>query len=341
MLIYLFFLLFQRIDIRGFSVILLQKVFHEFKTERNSICRYFCGKLWNKSTRSTILIQRRGKCQFRSVLQIFLSCNHSRRTNARSKKSFRITPKELLIISSLGILFGISSLSLFTSFHYMDAGIASTILFVYPVMVAVIMAVVFKEKVSLTTALSILFALAGISLLYKNEGGTTLSSIGVLLVMTSSLSYAVYIIIVNKSSLTMSSVKLTFYVLLFCMLTITIHSLSSEANHLQMLTTPSMWMWAGMLALVPTIISLITMVKAVHAIGSTPTAIMGALEPLTAVVIGVSVFGELFSMRMAVGILMILFAVILIIAGKSLHPQFLLATVNNARHTLQKYFRWK
>lgn len=257
------------------------------------------------------------------------------------KKSFRITSKELFRISSLGILFGISSLSLFTSFHYMDAGIASTVLFVYPVMVAVIMAVIFKEKVSLTTALSILFALAGISLLYKNEGGTTLSSIGVLLVMTSSLSYAVYIIIVNKSSLTMSSVKLTFYVLLFCMLTITIHSLSSEANHLQMLTTPSMWMWAGMLALVPTIISLITMVKAVHAIGSTPTAIMGALEPLTAVVIGVSVFGELFSMRMAVGILMILFAVILIIAGKSLHPQFLLATVNNARHTLQKYFRWK
>ena len=83
------------------------------------------------------------------------------------------------------------------------------------------------------------------------------------------------------------------------------------------------------------------MVKAVHAIGSTPTAIMGALEPLTAVVIGDSAFGELFSMRMGVGILMILFAVILIIAGKSLHPQFLLATVNNARHTLQKYFRWR
>lgn len=85
-----------------------------------------------------------------------------------------------------------------------------------------------------------------------------------------------------------------------------------------------MWLWALMLALVPTIISLITMVKAVKAIGSTPTAIMGALEPLTAVVIGVTIFGEAFSLRLSVGILMILSAVILIIAGKPVVDSFLL-----------------
>lgn len=258
------------------------------------------------------------------------------------KKSFSVTKKELLILGCLGILFGISSLSLFTSFHYMDAGIASTLLFVYPVMVAIIMAVFFKEKISLVTVLSILLALGGIALLYQNDGGTTLSMVGVILVMVSSLSYAIYIIIVNKSSLMMSSVKLTFYVLLFCMLTITIHSFTNENNHLQILTTPSMWMWAIMLALIPTIISLITMVKAVHIIGSTPTAIMGALEPLTAVIIGVTVFGELFTMRLGVGILMILFAVILIIAGKSFKPQRLIVSINdNAKRVLKKYFRWR
>ncbi len=258
------------------------------------------------------------------------------------KKSFSVTKKELLILSSLGVLFGISSLSLFTSFHYMDAGIASTILFVYPVMVAVIMAVFFKEKISVITVSSILLALCGIGLLYKGDGNTTLSTVGVLLVMVSSLSYAIYIIIVNKSSVIMSSVKLTFYVLLFCMLTITLHSFSSEANNLHILTTPSMWMWAIMLALVPTIISLITMVKAVHAIGSTPTAIMGALEPLTAVIIGITIFGETFTIRLAIGILMILLAVILIIAGKSIKPQQLIISINNnAQRVLKKYFRWK
>ena len=72
-----------------------------------------------------------------------------------------------------------------------------------------------------------------------------------------------------------------------------------------------------MLALVPTVISLVTMTMAVHAIGSTPTAIMGALEPLTAVIIGVTVFGEVFTLRLGIGIFMILVAVILIVAAKS------------------------
>ena len=75
-----------------------------------------------------------------------------------------------------------------------------------------------------------------------------------------------------------------------------------------------------MLALVPTVISLVMMVIAVQLIGSTPTAIMGALEPLTAVVIGITVFGESFTMRLAAGIALILAAVILIIAGRSLSP---------------------
>lgn len=254
------------------------------------------------------------------------------------KKSFQVTKRELLILAILGIMFATSALTLFTSFHYMDAGVASTLLFVYPVMVAVIMAVFFKEKVSLITVFSISLALAGIGLLYKNENGSTLNTIGVLLVMVSSLTYALYIIVVNKSSLMMSSAKLTFYVLLFCILTITIHSFIGKANHLQPLTTPSMWMWAIMLALIPTVISLVTMVLAVHAIGSTPTAIMGALEPLTAVVIGITVFGEIFTLRLTTGILMILCAVILIIVGKTIQPKRL---ITSASRVLKKYFRWK
>lgn len=232
-------------------------------------------------------------------------------------KSFRVIRKELGILAGLGILFAASSLTLFLSFHYMDAGIASTILFVYPVIVTIIMAIFFKEKTSLITVLSILLAIGGIGLLYKGNNGSVLNATGVLLVMLSSLSYALYIIAVNKSSLRMSSIKLTFYVLLFCTLTIMVQSFFDSTNHLQLLTTSSMWIFAIMLALVPTVISLVFMVIAVRQIGSTPTAIMGALEPLTAVVIGITIFNEMFTLRLAVGIMMILIAVILIIIGKS------------------------
>ena len=95
----------------------------------------------------------------------------------------------------------------------MDAGIASTILFVYPVIVTVIMAIFFKEKTSLITVSSILLAIGGIGLLYKGNNSSVLNATGVSLVMLSSLSYALYIVAVNKSSLRMSSIKLTF---MFC-----------------------------------------------------------------------------------------------------------------------------
>lgn len=257
------------------------------------------------------------------------------------KKSFGVTRKELPVLAALGILFGISSLSLFTSFHYMDAGIASSLLFVYPVMVAVMMAIFFKEKLSFITVLSIALSMAGIVLLYRGDGSSTLSIFGVMLVMVSSLTYAIYIIIVNKSTLVMSSVKLSFYVLLFCIVTVAVRSFLGDGNHIQLLTTPSMWGWALMLALVPTVTSLVLMVIAVHAIGSTPTAIMGALEPLTAVVIGVTVFDEILTMRMVTGILLILFAVMLIITGKSFKPRKIVETVGSAKQVFKKYFRWK
>ena len=246
------------------------------------------------------------------------------------KTSLRITRREFSVLGLLGVMFAVSSLTLFMSFHYMAAGIASTLLFVYPVMVAVIMAIFFRERISLVTVLSISLALCGIALLYRGEGGAVLNTAGVVLVMASSLSYALYIVVVNRASLNMSSVKLTFYVLLFGVAAIVLYSLCCPDQPLQLLSTPSMWGgWAAMLALIPTVVSLVLMTVAVHAIGSTPTAVMGALEPLTAVVIGVTIFGELFTARLAAGIGLILLAVTLIVAGKSLHPGRLAAIIGH------------
>lgn len=230
------------------------------------------------------------------------------------REPFRIKRRELGITAILGVLFGISSLTLFGSFLYMEAGIASTLLFVYPVMVAVIMALFFKERTTWKTVVSIALALVGIALLYRGEGGATLSAKGVMLVMLSSLTYAVYIVIINQAKLAMSSVKLTFYVLIFALATVVINSFTGdEANRIVMLHGTLQWGYAAMLGIVPTLVSLVTMSIAIRLVGSTPAAIMGALEPVTAVAIGVIVFGENFTLRLMVGIALILTAVILIV----------------------------
>lgn len=254
------------------------------------------------------------------------------------RKSFRISGGELKTLGSLGLLFAASSITYYQSFHYMDAGIASTILFVYPVMVAVIMATFFREKVTASTVTSIILALTGIGLLYRCDAGVSLSGIGVLLVMVSSLTYAVYIVIVNQSSIRMSTMKLTFYVLLICMTCLLAYSFTSPDLHLMLPPSPRAWFFACWLGLVPTVLSLVLMAIAVHEIGATPTAIMGALEPLTAVAIGVMVFGEALTFRLAVGIVLILSAVLLIVLGKNFH----LRTISHAITSIvKKTWRWK
>ncbi len=257
------------------------------------------------------------------------------------RKSFAVTRREFKVLLALGVLMAGSSLALYCSFNFMDAGIASTILFVYPVMVAVIMAVFFKEKVTPVTIVSIVLALSGISLLYKGGDGAVLSTVGVILVIISSLTYAVYIVVVNKSSLRMSSVKLTFYVLFIGTIMIILYSFTGDSARLQSITSIHSLFYALLLAVFPTVISLILMVIAVHNVGSTPTAVMGALEPITAVCIGVFVFGEVFTMRLAVGCLLILAAVTLIVAGKALPTQHITYVFSRLGRKVMKKWRWK
>ena len=235
-------------------------------------------------------------------------------------RSFKIQRKETFPLIIMGLLVALSSLTLFLSYNYMAAGIASTLLFVYPIMVALIMAMVFKEKLALQTIVCMLLALGGIGLLYKSEDGSTLSLIGTLLVFASSLSYAIYIVGINQTSLkNVATLKVTFYVLLFGLSLFVARLLYSGV-----LNTPDQWyLWANLLALAvfPTAISFLFTTGAIQYIGSTPTAILGALEPVTAIFFGIAVFGESLTVRESFGLVMIIVAVTFVIAGGNITSQ--------------------
>ena len=235
------------------------------------------------------------------------------------RRSFRLTSRQLVSTMLLGLLVALSSLTLFLSYNYMDAGVASTILFVYPVLVAVIMALFFHERLSMLTALCIVLATVGIGMLMKSgSGGAMLSLTGVALVLGSALSYAIYIVAVNRSSLkNVATLVITFYVLLFGVLLFVARLFMAGG-----VTTPpsdQWWLWGCLvgLAVFPTAISFVCTNTAIQCIGSTPTAILGALEPLTAVVIGVTMFGEALTPRICGGLVLIVVAVSLVVGGNS------------------------
>lgn len=234
------------------------------------------------------------------------------------KQGFGITRKEVPPLMLMGLMFALCSLTLFQSYNYMDAGIASTILFIYPILVALIMTCCYKEKLTWQTVFCITMALAGIGLLYKGSNGVTLSTTGTLLAILSALTYAIYLVGVNQSSLkNMSTIKITFYVLLFGWSLFAIRSCMDGG--LQFPPSDKWYLWGNLLSLgaLPTAVSLLCTTIAIQYVGSTPTSILGALEPATAIFFGITVFGEVLTLRDVMGLALIIISVTFVILSGS------------------------
>ena len=232
------------------------------------------------------------------------------------KTALNISRKEFLPLLILGIFFSLSSLTLYDAFNYIEAGIACTILFIYPVLVAVIMALFFKEKITKTVISSILLTSVGIILLYKGKTGLSLNLYGVGIVFLSALLYALYIVGVKniKAVKHINRAKMSFYVMLFGLLVYIINL--KFCTQLQILDKPYLWLLAIGLSVFPTIISLETITISIKLVGSTTTAILGALEPLTALLFGVLIFHEQLTVRICMGVALILLGVLLIVTRK-------------------------
>ena len=236
-----------------------------------------------------------------------------------TRHSLAVSRRQLMALVPAGVVFAMSSQTLYQSFLYMDAGVACSILFIYPILVAAIMTLFFHEKASLLTYGCIALATAGIAMLYQGDGSGALSTVGLMLVVASSLCYALYIVGVDHSVLrTVPSARMTFWVLASG--AAVFFALSGFGARLHPIgADPAVVANVVGVALVPTIIPILFINIAIKDVGPTYSAIIGALEPVTALVIGASVFGEHITGRIALGALMILVAVTLIVARPLLH----------------------
>lgn len=237
--------------------------------------------------------------------------------------SLRLNKEEVGPLAILGILMAFSSLGLFESYKYMNSGIASTLLFVYPVMVAVMMIFFFHEKFKITTAVCLLLMGAGLALLMRTESGEPISPYGCLLVMVSALTYALYIVMVNvnRRVRAIPTTKLLFYLLGWGSLVfIAMIPLGSPLT-----LPPSGTAWLNLLALavIPTVFSLACTTVAIQTIGSTPTAIFGALEPVTAVILSVALLDQSITAREIYGGILIVLATTLVVADSAVERAIL------------------
>ncbi|MBQ2321006.1 MAG: DMT family transporter [Bacteroidales bacterium] len=235
------------------------------------------------------------------------------------RESLRLSLREFAIICPMGILFAFSSLSLFESYKYLGASLSATALFVYPALVAIIMWLVFRESPGRVTLFAIPAVFFGIVLLdWQGIWAGTSSPLGLVIVFSSALSYAIYMVVVQKSRLArMSSLKLSFYSLFFGWFLFI--AKTGFCADVQILHSATDWSIVVMLAVFPSLVSLATMATAIRLVGSTATAVLGAFEPLTSVLIGISLLGERPPLVSFVGMVIILLSVTAVIAQRQLN----------------------
>ena len=214
----------------------------------------------------------------------------------------------------LGIFFAGSSITLFTSYAYIPSGLATTLVYLYPVFVALIM-VFLRIYPSWQTWLSILATFAGILLLSAPSGNAQIRLAGILLAIGAALCYSFYLVIVNRSKRIkkVSEQTLTLYSLITGAVLFAVILAFQGEYILEGLDTPADWGILMGLAIVPTMIATLTLAISSRYIGPTKTAILGVFEPLTAILIGTLFFSEPLTFKMALGIAICVAAVVFMI----------------------------
>lgn len=228
------------------------------------------------------------------------------------KISFRVTRGELVTLLYLAFLSDGAALFLLAGYEYLSSGMATTIHFMYPVITAILMMAFYHESRRPSTIAAVCMAVVGVGVLSWPVDGGSFAVHGVLLELISAACFAFYLIRLNRSRVAdMDNMKLTFYVLFLGGLIFGCEAF--RQNSFQLITTGTQAVNLVVLMLVCTVVTNLGLVVAVKNIGSTMTAVLGALEPLTAVVLGYFLFNEALTWNMILGFFLIIPAVIIVV----------------------------
>ena len=227
------------------------------------------------------------------------------------RMNMRLTRREVKEVSLAGVGgYGITAFFLMWSYHYMPTGVATAIHFFYPVVVALLMAIFYKERLPLEVKAGIVLAICGVYLLSWIPG--EVKWLGLFFVLMSTVTYGCYITALNRPVLKrMNPDVLTCYVLLFTALFYLI--LAVAQGKMEIITRPRFLLDMVQLAILSTIVSARLLVAAVKLIGSVPSSVLGTLEPITAIVVGVLYFNEQLTYANYLGLLIVIVAVLVVI----------------------------
>ena len=231
-------------------------------------------------------------------------------------ESLKIKRHYLRAVIPFSIMYAATAMLLLYSYNYIPSGIATTIHFLYPIMVSMLMVFFFKEKRSIILFLAAALSIIGVAFMcWTNTENIRLA--GLVIAGLTIVTYSLYIISINQSKAgkEIKADILTFYVLLFGAIIFSIFALANGG--IQTIPSGVAFGRLAALAFFATVVSDLTLIMAIKYVGSTVSSILGSMEPLVAVMVGVLYFSEYFDAYSLLGIILILASVALVVTKTS------------------------
>lgn len=228
----------------------------------------------------------------------------------KEHEDIKLSKVEFYKICLVGIFgYCATALLLYTSYNYISTGTATTLHFIYPVLVIIGGIIFFKEKPNLIKIISVIFCILGIFMFYNGE--KEINILGMAIAFLSGITYTFYILYLEKSQLKyLGTYKLTFYLCIVSSAVLLIVCIATGKLVLNM--TLKAWFMSLVLSVSVTLGGVCLFQKGIKLIGSQSTSILSTFEPITSIIIGIFIFNESFGIKTLFGFIFIIIATLLV-----------------------------
>ena len=232
----------------------------------------------------------------------------------RNKHNQALTAKDKFAVIVLGLIgYYLASYLDFLGLQYISAGLERLILFLYPTMVVLISALVFKHKIGRTALFALVISYAGIALVFMHDMNVLQHDAlsGSLLVFASALAYAVYLVGAGHAIARIGASRFTAYVMTVacaaCLLQFAVtHSFSA-------LNLPyRVYGLSIAMAVFSTVLPAFLLAAAMRRIGSVHTSMIGSIGPVSTILLAYVFLGERMSLEQIAGSILVLAGVLMI-----------------------------
>lgn len=241
------------------------------------------------------------------------------------KVDFKINKKQFLNLLFLGVIgYGSSTITLFSSYTYISVGVATTLHFVYPAVVTILMILIYKEKIYFAKIFSLLLSVAAVyCLIYTKK--IYINTTGVVFAIISGVFYSIYIIGVDKGEIKEMDVLVsTFYVTLIASVCVFIFGKFTVG--IKMVVTYPIIIDVLCIVVISTLLALVAFVKGIKIIGSSNASILSTFEPIVSVLLGVIILNEKITFSIVLGTTLIIFSVLLLTLTEKSHDKIQMNT---------------